>query len=168
MTADTPKAFPLSSLRAWSLPVGLLIFSLLLPLAPTVYSQWIHGWGDSCQATDRIDTPSPSGTWIARDRHVDCSVLAGGVTEEVVLLQTHPLFPFLAREKMVFSKDVSSPQEDRIFLQIRWMDDKNISLTTPACPKGCILTADEAASLCQSPCKLNAQMGDIHISLTRP
>jgi len=110
----------------------LFIVVTLTPLfGPTLYSKWIHGWGSGCDTSYIHDELSPSKKWIARRQTVGCSVLAGGISTDIVLIHVSHLFPFLMREHEVFTLDAVDQNE--IKLEIHWMDDRNLEVVEKTC-----------------------------------
>jgi hypothetical protein len=112
---------------AWIVFLGFIAFVA----CANFYSNYIHNWGYACNAFKVMDSLSPSKQWIARRQEIGCSSLTGGLSIEVVLVRSRPLFPFLAPEHLVFERELES--NDPVPLDVKWVDEKHITLTTAPC-----------------------------------
>jgi hypothetical protein len=116
----------------WPLFIGLAGAASWV-FGPSIYHQWMHGYGTACDVTVLGEASSPSGKWLAVTRWVDCSSIMAGSSVQVVLKPVRPLLPFLAPEEVAFERALQSRAGDnplQIYVRARWDSDQVLELET--------------------------------------
>jgi hypothetical protein len=150
---------------------SFLVFFVCFWLMPSVYWFSMHNWGRACNATDIKDYPSPQREWIIRKQTVGCSVLAGSLSINLMLIPAERFVRFYVPEQEIFSVDISDPSIiDNPPMDIKWIDEQHVHIISPICSKPCAGEKEQAVGLptlvCTDFCKLKTAVGNIEVRMS--